>query len=176
MPRSKDKPLKWDAALERVLALTFEGRWTNAEIAEQVQDEMRAKQPAGAHPFTLSTRAIQDWRSHPDFQARLEALRSDFAESLRAVVYTEKHQRLIGLAQMAESARRAFEEKPWIVQVWKSRSGQETRHEEFNADAFNAFRGALDDIAKELGERRQGAPADRQIALIAVAGDVLDAI
>lgn len=150
MPKSAEKPFDWKRkGAERALALCFEGRWTHEEIAEKCG---------------ISVRTYEYWLAHPNFQTRLEALRADLALALREVVYADKTQRIIGLAQMAESARREYEERPWLKEVRPSSDGDIT-NESFNRDAHAAFRGALDDIAKELGQRKNVTDLTATVAL-----------
>lgn len=138
MPKSANKPFDWKhKGAEKALHLTFEGRWTQEEIAKKCE---------------ISPRTLWSWLQHPGFQAKLEALRADFAASIRDVAYADKAQRIVGLSQMAESARREFEARPWLKEVRPTPDGELT-NESFNRDAHAAFRGALDDIAKELGQR-----------------------
>lgn len=147
-------------AKEHALRLAFEGRWSHSEMAERVG---------------VSTRTIERWTVAKDFRARLDAMRDDLALALRDVVYADKSRRIMALDAMAESARREYEARPWLKEVRPTPDGPLT-NESYNAAAHAAFRGALDDIAKELGQRTAKADASAQIALIAVAGDVLDAI
>lgn len=145
MPKSADKPFDWKRkGAEKALALCFEGRWTQDEIAKKCG---------------ISARTYWSWLTHPEFQARLEALRADFAASVRDEIYADKARRVIGLSQMAESARREYEERPWLQEVrqvgFDRESGEPLTltNESFNAQAHAAFRASLDDIAKELGQR-----------------------
>src|SRR5690242_8937015 len=102
------RPLKWTEAQEQALALVFEGRWTQAEIAKKCG---------------VSPRTIWAWIAHPDFKQRLEQLRSDFAASLRDVTYADKARRVIALDQMAEAARREFEQHPMLQEVRPTKDG-----------------------------------------------------
>lgn len=138
MVKALETPLKWTP--EQVLAvfLIFEGRLSQAKVAEKVG---------------VSTRTIEAWCAHPDFQQRLAGLRENLEASLTGVVYADKCRRVIALDQMAEAARHEFEERPWLKEVRPTPNGPIT-NESFNEGAFAAFRGALDDIAKELGHRR----------------------
>jgi hypothetical protein len=137
MPKSSSKPMQWTAIQERALGMAFEGRWTREEIAEKC---------------AISPRTLDYWMAHPDFKARMEALRTDFAASIADVAYASKAKRIRALDQVAESARREYEARPLLQEVRPTRDGPVT-NEHFNAEAHGAFRGALDDIAKELGER-----------------------
>lgn len=147
-------------AKEQALQLAFEGRWSHSEMAERVG---------------VSTRTIERWTTAADFKARLAALRDDFAASILAVTYADKARRIIALDAMAESARREYEARPWLQEVRPSPNG-DVINESFNNAAHAAFRGALDDIAKELGARKQDTNATAQMVVVAVAADVLDAI
>lgn len=166
MPKSRRQPvsadtLNWkDKRLTIALQLAFEGRWTHDEMADKVG---------------VSTRTIERWVAHTDFQQHLEAQSADFAASIRDVVYADKGRRIIALSQLAEQARRQYEEHELLIEVRPTKDGEITI-ERFNTDAHTAARGAMDDIAKELGHRVAKTDASAQIALIAVAADVLDAV
>lgn len=139
MPKHHDKSFNWEREnRERALALVFEGRWTQDEIAEKCH---------------IAPRTLRDWMKHPDFVARLEAMRADFAASMRTVTYADKARRIMALDAMAESARREYEQRPWLQEVRPTPNGDIT-NEAFNRDAHAAFRDALADIAAELGARK----------------------
>ena len=131
-------------AQEAVLALAFEGRWSHAEMAGRVG---------------VSVRTIERWTAAPDFKQRIAAMRANLAESLSGVVYADKASRIVGLSQMAESARREYERRPLLLERRPTYRDEDTgemlymEQEAFNRDAHAAFRDALNDIAKELGER-----------------------
>lgn len=142
------RPLKWDETQRKALALVFEGRKSQAKIAEDCG---------------ISVRTCEDWLAHPEFQARLKTMREHVLEScdLLGAAYVRKEQRLVALAQMAESARTEYETHTWLREVRPSQNG-DIVNESFNRDAHAAFRGALDDIAKELGERKAESAANQQ--------------
>jgi hypothetical protein len=98
--------------------------------------------------------------THPDWQKRLADVRTRMVDTLSTRVgYLRKEHRLYGLALMAESAREEYEARPWLKE--ERQIGYDKEHDEpllmtnesYNEAAFRQFRGALDDIAKELGER-----------------------
>lgn len=132
-------------AKEEVLALAFEGRWTVAEMAQRV---------------TVSTRTIKRWLASQEFKDRIAAQRANLAESLNGVVYADKLSRIIGLSQMAESARREYEARPLLTERRPTGRDHDTgellvlEQEAFNRDAHAAYREALADIAAELGARK----------------------
>ena len=134
----KRRPLKWDDTLVSTLDAVFEGRKTHAKIAEDCG---------------VPVRTLEDWIAHPDFQAELKRRRDNLIESLDHVPYVRKERRIIGLAQMAESARTEYETRPWLREVRPTPDGEMT-NEHFNRDAHAAFREALADIAAELGARK----------------------
>jgi len=157
MPKSPDRPMKWTDTQEQALGLAFEGRWTQEEIA------------AKCH---IAPRTYRYWLTHPEFVKRLADLQADFAASIRDVAYADKARRILALSQLAEQARRQYEEHELLIEDRPTRDGTITI-ERFNADAHAAARAALADIAAEKGERKNvtevsgkdGAPMQTQMTL-----------
>lgn len=143
----KRRPLIWTEPLKQALALIFEGRRSQAKIAEDCG---------------IPLRTLEDWIAHPDFQAKLQEMRDHLLESCDAlgVAYVRKERRIIGLAQVAESAREQYEERPWLQEVRQIGIDRESgepltmTNEHFNKDAAATFREYLADIAAELGARK----------------------
>lgn len=157
MSKALITPLKWTPQQLLALTLVFEGRLSQAKIAKKCD---------------VSPRTIAYWIEHEAFQQRLEAMRADLEESLVGVAYTGKRQRIVALSLMAESAREEYEERPWLKEVRPTPNGDIT-NEAFNEGAFAAFRGALDDIAKELGHRKpQIEPNKNEFKVIFMVPDV----
>ena len=148
MPKSPNIPLKWTVVHDRTLALVFEGRWSQDEIAEKLCSEFSG----GSQRFTISTRALKAWIAHPDFKQRLEAMRADFAESIREVAFADKARRIHALNAAALIALRELEARPLLKEVRPTKDGFVT-NEAFNNAAMSEFRAALGDIAAEKGER-----------------------
>lgn len=140
MPKSI-RPFKWDDAnKETVLNFVFEGRISQAKMSEIVG---------------VTTRTIERWIAHPGFQARLEEKRANLEKALTGVIYADKARRIVALSAMAESARIAYEEHVMLIESRPiPKCDEPMTSESFNRDAFESFRGALDDIAKELGHRQ----------------------
>jgi hypothetical protein len=143
-PRQR-KPLEWSAVQDQAFELELEGRLSHKAIAQNCE---------------VPSRTLDDWRAHPDWQRRLTEARTRMIESLSTRVgYVRKEQRIYGLALMAESARLEYEARPWLKEERQIGYDKENEmpllmtNESYNAAAFAQFRGALDDIAKELGER-----------------------
>lgn len=142
-----DAPLVWTQKLEEVLSQVFAGRLSREKMAE-----------IGG----ISTRTLERYIAHPDFQAKLATMRANLEATLlnRGVAYVAKESRIIGLSQMAEMARVQYETRELLQE--KRQIGYDTEHDEplylineaFNKDAHAAYRESLNDIAKELGHRQ----------------------
>lgn len=133
------KPLRWTDEQIRALDLVFEGRRSNPWIAGDCG---------------VPLRTLEDWLTHPDWQAKLADKRADIIAALDHVAYVRKEQRITALSQMAELAREQFETKPLLVEVRPTSDGEPITNESFNRDAHAAFRESLADIAAELGARK----------------------
>lgn len=140
----RKQPTFWTEARNTAFRLVFEGRKPQAEIAEACH---------------VSARTLRTWIAHPDFQAALQRRRDNLIAALDDRPYVRKERRVIALAEMAESARREYEARPWLREMRPVGSDPDTgepimlTNEHFNRDAHAAFRESLNDIARELGER-----------------------
>jgi hypothetical protein len=153
----KRRPLDWnDERITKALALVFIGRLSYEKIALDC---------------TIPLRTLKDWIAHPEFQSKLREKREkilDTCDDLRKA-YARKEQRIIALSELAESARCEYEEHIWMKerrQVGYDREEEAPIYiikETYNRDAYDACRGALDDIAKELGHRKQVADVTTQV-------------
>lgn len=139
MAKPGPHPTKFTLEQEQALALFFENRQPYPKIAESVG---------------VSTRTIERWATDERFKARLEEMRTNLADSLAHQAYVDKTSRLIALSQMAEQARVEFETRTWLKEVRPTGKGEFITNEAFNEAAFTSFCRALDDIAKELGARK----------------------
>lgn len=146
---------KWTQQKKEALELIFEGRLSQSKIAEKCG---------------VSLRTIEEWARSSHFKNALQKLRDNMMESLldRGVAYVTKESRIMALSQMSESAREEYESRPWLQekrQIGVNRDCDKDDpeygsplymiNESFNRDAHAAFRDSLDDIAKELGHRKQ---------------------
>lgn len=127
---------KWTAVKEAVAIDIFLGELSQTKIAEK---------------HGISKNSLEAWLKNPGFIARLEELRKNMRQVFleQDIRYVDKTQRITGLSRLAVSAREQYEARPLVKELRGN-----TVYEHFNDNAFNAFRGALDDIAKELGERK----------------------
>jgi hypothetical protein len=160
--------LKWTEQQLQAITLLLAGRLTHEKIA------------ATCH---VPARTLREWMTRPDWQAKYAEMRANVEAAVAGVVYADKTRRIIALSEMAESARVTYEEHPLLREIRplpqkasvrirvKARDGEDEPPEEtepldaivnesYNEAAFAQFRGALDDIAKELGHRRPTAVDD----------------
>lgn len=164
------RPLEWNAAQQRALAAVLEGRNKQQKLAKIAED---------CH---VSDRTLRDWMAHPDFQARLSALRDsllDMCDEL-GVAYVRKGERVAALSQMAEEARQSWEERRYLREyrpVLVKRPAETSREpeaehtqdrqepkmlmvedyiitERLNEGAMTQFRQAMTEIAAEMGARK----------------------
>lgn len=128
--------------------------------------------------YRISLNTLWKWLQHPEFRAALQSKRQQLEHSLfeKDIPYTTKESRITALARKAQSASAQYEAHPLLREV-RPLGGPSLRvktkptnvdeepdetpddfpcivNEHFNRDAFESFRGALDDIAKELGHRK----------------------
>jgi hypothetical protein len=135
LPVRHRRQMPWTQQQRAALMLLFEGRTTLDTIAKVCE---------------VPPRTLDDWISHPDFQAKLVELHNGCMDELISLPFIRKTQRLISLSVAAQTALQCFEDRPTLP------DGR------FNATAFHAFRAALDDIAKETGDRRPSALVKEQ--------------
>lgn len=144
----KRRPLNWnDERICKVFAMVLEGRYPREKIAKDCD---------------VPPRTYDDWIAHPEFQAALAEKRTAIlaASEEVGVAYVTKLQRIMGLSQMAESARVEYEARPWLQEKRQIGFDKDEGkplylvNESYNKDAHSAFREALNDIAKEFGHRK----------------------
>lgn len=132
------QPLKWDAKQLEAVDLVFAGLLTYAEVAARVQ---------------TSESSVKRWMQHPEFKAKLAEKRADFRAHLEDATFADKARRVFALDQAAKIAFAELQARPLVTETRPTRDGPIT-NESFNQAAMSEFRAALDDIAKELGDRK----------------------
>ena len=150
----------------KYLAAVLEGRNKQQKLAQIATD------------CQVSDRTIRDWIAHPDFQAKLTAMRDSVLDACDelGVAYARKVERVAALGMMAESARSYYEQYPILREfrpVLVKRQQEPTEDEKadgksgrmqtvedyiiterFNEAAHAAMRASFADIAAELGQRK----------------------
>lgn len=128
-------------------------------ISEGLQtDEINERAAAEEPPFRVSRQQV-DWyrdRRAVDIKAIQQAGEHD-ALTTGLAIKAERVRKLQQLAALME--RDLFGGFLWTDQIKMIGSGdaqQEVEYEEFNTAEVQQYRGTLDDIAKEMGHRRQG--------------------
>lgn len=131
-----------DAAL-----LVAEDEVSDREIAEQI----------GVSRFTLYA-----WQKKPEFMALVGEIRAEFRERVLTLGFADKTKRIKALnglatAVLMELSREADDLQPqgmYRLEKKISANGEIVEQEVFDKPKADTFRGYLDDIAKELGERK----------------------
>lgn len=127
-----------DARVILAIDMTFAGRHTHAKIAEACK---------------IAARTYENWRRRPEFIAALDAKSASLKASLEHVTFADKARRIHALNDAALIALAELEARPLLTEVRPTREGEIT-NESFNNTALAEFRGALADIAAELGDRK----------------------
>lgn len=130
-----------------------------AWISEGLQsDEINERAKVFDPPFTVSRQQVDGYRDRRALDIKAIQQAGEY-DSLAAglAVKAERVKRLQQLAALME--RDLFGGFLWTDQIKVIGSGdaqQEVEYEEFNTAEVQQYRGTLDDIAKEMGHRRQG--------------------
>jgi hypothetical protein len=122
-----------------------------------------------AAPATNLTR-LKVWSSKHGWQARLQAIadreareaeerEAAYRRSIMEDGYALVHERVKSLQELAKTLFEELQDptKRWckdVKQIGSGESAEKVDIERFNAAEVDQFRGLLDDIAKELGERK----------------------
>lgn len=132
---------------ERAALLTAEDTLTDEQIAADVG---------------ISRKTLHNWRSRPDFLAEVRAQREAFRARIMAEGFADKARRikalnLLATAVLVELSRAADDLQPqgmYRLEKKISANGEIVEQEVFDKPKADTFRGYLDDIAKELGDRK----------------------
>lgn len=153
-----DHPHGWTPKKERALIDIFEGVKMKSKIAADL----------GINHDTLI-----DWMREPEFKQRLAAMREELYEHLEGLAFLRKEQRVIALSQLASEALEEWQTHRYEVETRPVPGGMLT-NERLNKSAADIFRGALDDMAKELGERSTKVSLTAKIEQVPIQVTVVD--
>lgn len=122
-------------------------------------------------PLTTRLASLKKWSAQFGWQSRLQAIadaaareaeerEAAYRREIMESGYALAHERIKALKGLAEVLHGELlqEDKRWLADVKQIGSGEGAERvdiERFNASEVEQFRGCLDDIAKELGERRE---------------------
>lgn len=132
---------------ERAALLTAEDALTDEQIAAEVG---------------ISRKTLHNWRARPTFIAEVRAQREAFRARIMAEGFADKARRvkalnLLATAVLVELSREADDLQPqgmYRLEKKISANGEIVEQEVFDKPKADTFRGYLDDIAKELGDRK----------------------
>jgi len=132
---------------ERAALLTAEDTLTDEQIAAEVG---------------ISRKTLHNWRARPTFSAEVRAQREAFRARIMAEGFADKARRikalnLLATAVLVELSRAADDLQPqgmYRLEKKISANGEIVEQEVFDKPKADTFRGYLDDIAKELGDRK----------------------
>ena len=110
----------------------------------------------------VTRQALVNWKQRPDFKAEVNAQREAFRARIMAEGFADKAQRIKALNGLAtavlfELSREADDLAPQGMYRLEKKiraNGEIVEQEVFDKPKADTFRGYLDDIAKELGERK----------------------
>lgn len=132
---------------ERAALLTAEDALTDEQIAADVG---------------ISRKTLHNWRARATFIAEVRAQREAFRARIMAEGFADKARRvkalnLLATAVLVELSRAADDRQPqgmYRLEKKISANGEIVEQEVFDKPKADTFRGYLDDIAKELGDRK----------------------
>ncbi len=124
------------------------------------EDERTDEQIATA--VGVSKMTIERWKKRPAFSAEVRAQREAFRARIMAEGFADKARRikalnLLATAVLVELSREADDRQPqgmYRLEKKISANGEIVEQEVFDKPKADTFRGYLDDIAKELGDRK----------------------
>ncbi len=128
-----------------------------ALVAEDALSDEAIASVAAVSRFTLVA-----WKKRPDFIAEVNAQREAFRARIMAEGFADKARRvkalnLLATAVLVELSRAADDLQPqgmYRLEKKISANGEIVEQEVFDKPKADTFRGYLDDIAKELGDRK----------------------
>lgn len=130
----------WTKPKERAAKLLAEDELTDDAIAQEV----------GISPAGLAL-----WKKHPDFQARMQQHVDAFRARIFRTGFARKEKRIEALDLTARDLlKQLVAEEYDREEVRIAANGEHVSFKLHDHTRYASFRGALDDIAKELGERK----------------------
>lgn len=131
---------RWTEGRERAAALVAEDAVSDEQIAADL----------GVTRRTLTT-----WKQHPEFAARVDEHLAAFRRRVLRKGFALRERRIDALNGIATDLLAQLRADDYLAdEVKLANNGQEVRYPVFDKPKVGEFRAALDDIAKELGERK----------------------
>jgi len=115
--------------------------------------EINARAAAEADPFVITRQALNYYRRGNGVkQTELAKDKKQAAAITGLAIKDNRIKKLIKLARLLETDL-IKDKKLWVKSTYETKSGGTITRNEFNGSEVLQFRGILDDIAKEVGER-----------------------
>jgi hypothetical protein len=150
---------------EQLIAWTSEGLKT---------DEINERARGFAPPFEVSTQQVDWYRDR--HHVKLKEIQASGEYDALTTGLALKEARIRRLQELAELLEEdLFGDRLWLDRV-KAAGFMRVDYEEFNATEVQQYRGLLDDIAKEVGHRKQSIEHSGQVDVRALSDDQLRAI
>lgn len=122
------------------------------ELAQLLAAEKHTNLELAAE-FGVAERTIERWRTEPQVVARVAELREAFKDAaLEAAPFADRRARVVALDAMAHDLMHQLRQSRYQVVLDIDEHGNPTLG--FDTKRVKEFRGCLDDLAKELGDRR----------------------
>ena len=152
---------------ERAALLVAEDMLTDEQIAAEVG---------------VTKRSIEFWKKRPEFAARVTQHREEFKNRALTEGFADKRARIAALNAFAQDLSRDMAQpgddlKPrgtYRLEKKISANGEVIEYEVFDKAKADTFRGYLDDIAAEMGERTAAQPAVFQSLVSVIVGVEVD--
>ncbi|HEX6537532.1 MAG TPA: hypothetical protein VF041_23320 [Gemmatimonadaceae bacterium] len=109
---------------------------------------------------------LERWKQRPDFQAAVAAHRERFRDAMLREGFADKRLRVRALNLSATAVYRKLMESDFTAKRVIGTAESFVEFDVFDEERVRQFRGLLDDIAKELGERQTGAGATASAAVV----------
>lgn len=151
---SQDVPAwTWTQTREQAAALV---------AADELSDEQMAER------LGITRRTLTRWRDVPEFQARVAEHVAAFRARVLGTGFAVRERRIAALNQVATDLYAQLQADGYLAEEVKlTAAGVQVRYPVFDRPKVSEFRAALDDIAKELGERKASVELDATQQFIA---------
>ncbi len=115
-------------------------------------------------PFTVTRQQVDQYRKKA--KVNIEQIQQAADQVAVAVGLRDRDERVRRLADLAERLEHDLKTKLWTLANIKGRGKDRLKIMEFNAAEIAQYRGLLDDIARELGDRKNNVKVEESVVLI----------
>lgn len=116
----------------------------------------------------IGERTLRRWRDVPEFQERVQEHLAAYRARVLSRGFAVRERRIAALNRLARDLDQQLEADNYLAEEVKlTNAGVKVRYPVFDRPKVAEFRAALDDIAKEVGERRATVELDATQQFIA---------